>query len=137
VLNFLVFPSFQCGVVSRVVCFELVCWMLQITRRSPKEILEYVFRQVVNFKKLNPDTAAPAEVGGNGVPNYWCGVLYEAGCADLAECTETIDLARTSRATNIADVYANDLSAPLAGPAGLGAGIGAGFHSSTAPQFKK
>jgi hypothetical protein len=39
---------------------------LCVCRRSPKEILEYVFRQVVNFKKLNPDIGTSSDFGANG-----------------------------------------------------------------------
>ncbi len=48
---------------------------------------------------------------------------------------DTIDLARTSRATTIGDIYASDLSVPTAGPAGLAPGVGAGFQLASAPAL--
>ncbi len=55
-----------------------------LRRRSPKEILEYVFRQVVNFKKLNPDVGAASEFGANGTvlaaSCLGCLVVWLSGC---------------------------------------------------------
>lgn len=83
---------------------------LMPNRRSAKEVLEYIFRQVVNFKKLNPDQPKSDGFG-------------PSGAIDL-------DTRQVPRATGISDVYTNDLSMPVAGPAGIGPGVAAGFNSS-------
>lgn len=73
-------------------------------KRSPKDVLEYIFRQVVNFKKLNQestDDMAGAGAGGG----------VDAGAGDGAGESTTF--------------------AMPTGAAGLGPGVAAGFHSDS------
>ena len=84
-------------------------------RSGAKDVLEYLLRSLVNFKKLNPEE----DIGGLG--SAASPARGEGGAR---------------HAFGIEDVYQPTFGGPSAGPAGMGPAVAAGFHSSDAGEGK-
>jgi intraflagellar transport protein 52 len=91
---------------------------LPTSKRGAKHVMEFLLKSIVNFKRLTPD------------PDALKGIAIDG--ADVGKQGST-----PSKVRGIADVYAVDLPAAPAGPAGMRAGAGAGFslaNSMDAPN---